>query len=166
LWRQSAVAKGLEFSYYIDPSATNVFSATNVTAFLPGMDVVFPADASAKTPVAVDGTAEANQVSLGVIGQVITNWPPGAALWLVWQMKDAGGKGQGLAIDNLTFSASIARPVLGIQTSGSQVVLTWPSGVLQSAPTANGPFTTLTDVASPCTNTPAGSSRFFRVLLP
>ena len=166
LWRQSAVAKRLEFSYYIDPSATNAFSATNVTAFLPGLDVAFPADAAATTPVAVDGTAAANQLSLGVTDQAVTNWPPGGGMWLVWRMNDAGGKGQGLAIDNLTFSASTDRPVLAIQTLGSQVVLTWSDGVLQSAANANGPFTTLTGIVSPWTNTPAGSSRFFRVALP
>jgi hypothetical protein len=87
-------------------------------------------------------------------------------MWLVWRMNDAGGKGQGLAIDNLTFSASTDRPVLAIQTLGSQVVLTWSDGVLQSAANANGPFTTLTGIVSPWTNTPAGSSRFFRVALP
>jgi hypothetical protein len=41
-----------------------------------------------------------------VSNQVITNWPPGAALWLVWDMIDSTGKAQGLAIDNLTFSAN------------------------------------------------------------
>ena len=56
--------------------------------------------------VAVDGTAPANQISLGLTNQVITNWPPGAALWLVWEMTDATGKAQGLGIDNLSFSAA------------------------------------------------------------
>ena len=31
---------------------------------------------------------------------------PGEALWLIWEMADATGKAQGLAIDNLTFSAT------------------------------------------------------------
>jgi hypothetical protein len=42
---------------------------------------------------------------LSVINQPITGWPPGAALWLVWEMADPLGKAQGLAIDNLSFSA-------------------------------------------------------------
>jgi hypothetical protein len=43
---------------------------------------------------------------LSVWNQAITNWPPGAALWLVWQMPDSTGKAQGLGIDNLSFSAT------------------------------------------------------------
>jgi hypothetical protein len=166
LWRQSAVAKRLSFFYYIDPTATNLFSTSNVTAFVPALDVAFPPDPAAQTPVAVDGTAPANQANLGVTGQGITNWPAGGALWLVWQMNDAGSKGQGLAIDNLTFSATIARPVLAIRSAGPQVILTWRYGLLQSAANATGPFTTLTNAVSPWTNAAAGSSQFFRVILP
>ena len=29
------------------------------------------------------------------------HWPPGTALWLVWQMTDSTGKAQGLGIDNV-----------------------------------------------------------------
>ena len=164
LWRQSAVAKRLSFGYFIDPVATNDFS-TNLTALLPSLDVSFPAAPAAKTPVPVDGTAAANQVALGVTGQVITNWPPGAALWLVWLMADASGKGQGLAIDNLTFSAS-AQPVLAIQAAGANLILSWPYGELQSASNATGPFSTLTGVTSPFTNVPAGTRQFYRVVVP
>jgi hypothetical protein len=57
---------------------------------------------------------------------VITNWPPGAALWLVWQMTDSTGRAQGLGIDNLSFSASVPIPVpLNIQTSGTNLILSW-----------------------------------------
>jgi hypothetical protein len=87
--------------------------------------------------VAADGTASANQTILGVTNLVITNWAPGAALWLVWEMASPSGKSQGLAIDNLTFSAvntsSLTnQPVLGIQgtggagLSGNQFVISWP----------------------------------------
>jgi hypothetical protein len=77
--------------------------------------------------VAVDGTAPLNQANLSVLDQAITNWPPGAALWLVWQMADATGKAQGLAIDNLSFSVSVPQPVsLSAQTSGTNLLLNWP----------------------------------------
>jgi len=164
LWRQSAVAKRLAFGYFIDPAATNNFS-TNLTALLPSLDVSFPADPAADTPVPVDGTAAANQAGLGVTGQVITNWPSGAALWLAWSMGDASGKGQGLAIDNLTFSAS-AQPVLAIQPAGANLVLSWPYGQLQAASNAAGPFSILTGIASPFTNVPAGTRQFYRVVAP
>ena len=67
---------------------------------------------------------------------VITNWPPGAALWLVWEMADPTGKAQGLAIDNLSFSAS-ASPVLDPvpltpQVAGRSLILSWASFAGQS----------------------------------
>jgi hypothetical protein len=164
LWRQSAVAKRLSFGYLIDSVATNGFS-TNLTAALPSLDVSFPTAPADTTPVPVDGTAGANQIALGVTGQAITNWPPGGALWLVWSMADAAGKGQGLAIDNLSFSAS-AQPVLAIQSAGGNMVLSWPYGYLQCATNAAGPYSTLTGAASPLTNVPAGTRAFYRVVVP
>jgi hypothetical protein len=104
VWRQSDKPKTLQFYYYIDPTATAPFTAS-YTAFLPALNVSFPTVPADVGGVAVDGTAPANQIGLGVTNQVITNWPPGAALWLVWEMTDATGKAQGLAIDNLSFSA-------------------------------------------------------------
>jgi hypothetical protein len=164
LWRQSAVAKRLSFGYLIDPSGTNSFS-TNLTALLPVLDVSFPPASDARTPVSMDGSAAANQQALSIAGQMITNWPPGAALWLVWLMADATGKGQGLAIDNLTFSA-LARSSLAIQKAGTNLVLSWPYGQLQSATNLAGPYSTLTGVSSPFTNAPSDVCRFFRVVVP
>jgi len=165
LWRQSDAPKRLLFGYYIDPAATNGFS-TNVATFLPSLDVSFPALAGATTAFPVDGAAAANQAVLGVTGQPIADWPPGAALWLVWQMADAAGKGQGLAIDNLSFSASVARPVLSIRGAGATVILTWPYGYLQSSAAASGPYFTLSGAVSPLTNAPSGRQQYFRVVMP
>jgi hypothetical protein len=164
LWRQSAVAKRLAFGYLIDPAATNGFSTT-LTAPLPSLDVSLPTASDATTPVPVDGTAAPNQVALSVTGQVITNWPPGAALWLVWSMADATSKGQGLAIDNLTFSAS-ARPTLSVQVAGANLILSWPYGQLQSSTNVAGPYSTLTGVASPFTNALEGTCQFYRLVAP
>lgn len=109
LWRQSDKPKSLQFYYALDLSSTNRFPI-NATAFVPSLNVNFPTAAADVGGVAVDGTAPANQTNLMVSNQLITNWPPGAALWLVWEMADAGGKAQGLAIDNLGFSASATLP--------------------------------------------------------
>jgi hypothetical protein len=131
VWRQSDLPKTLEFYYLIDPSATNVFS-TNATAFLPALDVGFPTVPADVGGGAVDGTASLNQTNLGVFNQVITNWAPGAALWLVWEMASPAGKSQGLAIDNLSFSASIfptgmVSPSLTAQVSGTDLLLSCPT---------------------------------------
>jgi hypothetical protein len=104
LWRQSDVPKTLEFYYLVDTTGTNTFSP-NATALLPGLNVAFPTDSTASGGLAVDGTSPLNQTNLSVLGQAITNWPPGAALWLVWEMADSSSLAQGLAIDDLSFSA-------------------------------------------------------------
>jgi hypothetical protein len=105
------------------------------------LNVSFPADLTATNPVAMDGTAQTNQISLGVVNQAITNWAPGAALWLGWQMMDATGKGQGLAIDDLTFSAAapqaVVRTSLAIQLLATNVVLSWPAAAAGYAPQAS-----------------------------
>jgi hypothetical protein len=126
VWRQSNLAKTLQFYYFVDVTGTNTFT-TNTTAFIPALNVNLPTVAAAAGGVAVDGTAALNQTNLSVLNQAITNWPPGAALWLVWSMPDATGKAQGLAIDNLSVSASVPLAVpLTIQTSGTNLLLTWP----------------------------------------
>ena len=129
--------------------------------------------------VAVDGTSPPNQTNLSVLNHTITNWPPGAALWLVWQMTDSAGKAQGFAIDNLSFSASVPVPVpVNLQTCGTNLILNW-TGIagqtyqleykddltsptwtpLGSPVTGNGGTLTTTN------NFGASSQRFFRLRL-
>jgi hypothetical protein len=136
VWRQANLPKTLQCFYLIDPSATAPFSM-NSTAALPELCVNIPTVPADIGGVAVDGTLAINQTNIGVVQRVITNWPPGAALWLVWEMADTTGKAQGLAIDNLSFSAtaqSILTPVpLTIQVfSATNLVISWPAPAGQS----------------------------------
>jgi hypothetical protein len=128
VWRQSDIAKTLECYYFIDPTASIPFTSSQ-TALLPTLNVSLPLDPAAIGGIAVDGTASVNQTNLTLVNQPIANWAPGAALWLVWQMTDPGGKAQGLAIDNLSFSASVGStptPVpLNFQASTTNLVLSW-----------------------------------------
>ena len=134
VWRQSNLPKTLTCYYFIDPTATAPFS-TAVTAYLPTLNVNFPTVPTDIGGVAVDGTAAINQTNLSIINQVITNWPPGAALWVVWEMTDPAGKSQGLGIDNLSFAASsqpLMAPVsLNIQRFATNLVFNWPTLVGQ-----------------------------------
>jgi hypothetical protein len=134
VWRQSNLAKTLEFYYFMDPTATNSFS-TGATAFLPALDVNFPTVAADVGGAAVDGTATNNQTELFVVNQPITNWTSDAALWLVWEMASPTGKSQGLAIDNLLFSATAQATLSAVsmtaQAAGTNVILTWPGPVGQ-----------------------------------
>ena len=156
VWRQSNLPKTLKFGYYIDPTGTTTFPAS-ATAFIPALNVSIPTVAADSGGVAVDGTASINQTNLSVLNQTITNWPPGAALWLVWQMTDVTGKAQGLGIDSLSFSASVPLPVpVGIQVYGTNLFLNW-SGVAgqtyQLESTTNLTTPVWTPVGSPVTGT-------------
>jgi hypothetical protein len=136
VWRQSDKPKTLEFYCFIDPTATAAFS-TSVTEFLPRLNVSFPTVPADVGGVPVDGTSSLNQTNLGVTNQVIVSWPPGAALWLIWEMASASGTSQGLAIDNLSFSASVlpsgfSAPSLVLQQSSS-------TNFMLSCPTVAGP---------------------------
>ena len=188
LWRQSNLPKTLEFYYLVDPTATNRFS-TNATAFLPALNEGFSTLSTAVGGTAVDGTAATNQATLGVTDQAITNWVPGAALWLVWEMASPAGKSQGLGIDNLTFSAFNSssltnQPVLSIQVtggargSGNQFVISWPD---MGVPYQLLSTTNLTPAAvwSPASGTPTvtngkicfsvsftNTAQFFRLVAP
>ena len=52
---------------------------------------------------------------------------------------------------------------LNIQNSGGPVILTWPSGTLQYASQAAGPYSDMVGVTSPYTNIVSGIQQFFRV---
>jgi hypothetical protein len=122
LWRQQPKAKTLAFSYFVDPTGTNSFPTRGGTAVL-ALNVAFPTGVFSP----VDGTQPANQIHPGVTNQPISDWPPGSALWLIWQMADDSGNSQGLAIDNLAFSATTSTPPsLSVTRMNSSVILDWP----------------------------------------
>jgi len=134
VWRQSNLRKTLQFYYLVDPTATASFS-TAYTALVPSLNVGFPTVAADVGGVAVDGTSSLNQTNLGVVNLAI-NWPPGAALWLAWEMADPTGKAQGLGIDNFVFAAAdqtmaTAMPLTS-QLSGTNFTFSWPTLVGQS----------------------------------
>jgi hypothetical protein len=105
IWRNQPRSNSLVFSYYIDPTGTNAFAPTNAAAtFVPSLDVNFNTNAAGL--MVLDGTQPGNQVSLAVTNLAIGSWPTNAALWLVWQQLDSQGSAQGIAIDNLNFSAT------------------------------------------------------------
>jgi hypothetical protein len=178
LWRQSNLPKTLQAFYSIDPTATNSFPPGG-NGLLPGLDINFTTDNTAVGGLAVDGTSAMNQSTVRVADQEIADWPPGAALWLVWQMVDATGKAQGLAIDDFTFSAtgqSANQPVpVGVRTVGADMILSWSSSIGQTYQLeytddlATGLWISL---GSPqagdgtllsVTNAPAQGQRFFRL---
>jgi hypothetical protein len=57
---------------------------------------------------------------------------------------------------------------LSIMKSGSSVILSWPTGTLQSGTAPNGPFTAVGGATAgvPYTNSVAGAPKYYRVLVP
>jgi hypothetical protein len=64
------------------------------------------------------------------------------------------------------YSHYIVATKISIATSGTNVVLTWPTGQLQSAPTVAGPYTSVNGATSPYTNSITGTKLFYRVYVP
>jgi hypothetical protein len=110
IWRNQPRSNALVFGYYIDTDGTNsAFSPTNSgMVYVPALNVSFNTNAAGL--LVLDGTQSANQIILGATNLAISTWPTNAALWLVWQQLDSAGGAQGIAIDNLSFSASATVP--------------------------------------------------------
>jgi len=63
-------------------------------------------------------------------------------------------------------SITVGSVSVDIALSGTNVVISWPTGVLLSAPTLLGPWTTNSAITSPFTVAPTnGASQFYKVLL-
>ena len=129
LWRNNTATRVMSFSYAVDPSASSFVlqsqpTATNTapqdipyTVSVPGMAFSFPTNPLGTT--IVDGTQPVNQINMATNSMALSSaWTPGGALWLIWSINYYGqGTGQGYAIDNLRFAASVApitAPVLGV----------------------------------------------------
>ncbi len=124
LWHNVPKQQVLYFGYSIDSTANSTFSpglsdGTSIDSLngntlysVTNLNVMF---ATNNDTISV-WPLTANQVtSIGVTNLAITNWPPNTTLWLVWQA-DTLGSAQNVAIDNLSFSASVG-PVTAPQLS-------------------------------------------------
>ena len=136
LWHQQAIAQNLQFGYLVDPAGTNSsFTAqTNpATTWVPSLNVTgFPTGGSG----AVDGTASINQTNIAAANLALsTGWTPGSALWLVWTLTNSAGGAQGIAIDNLSFSAAAGTPTVTILTVSN---ITASSATLDATVNPNG----------------------------
>jgi hypothetical protein len=147
IWRNNRAARTMSFSYAIDPTA-NTFvlspepTATNAspqiipgTVRVPSMAFSFPTNDG--SILAVDGTSPANQISMVTSNLALsTPWQPGAALWLIWSINYYGqGTGQGYAIDNLKFSASVVPSTLvqPVTIASSSVKLSNADGFMSAS---------------------------------
>jgi len=54
---------------------------------------------------------------------------------------------------------------LNIVSSGSNIVITWPTGTLQSSTNVIGPYVNVSGATSPYTSSVVGTQRFYRAQL-
>jgi beta-glucanase (GH16 family) len=57
-------------------------------------------------------------------------------------------------------------PSLSIQPSGTNLILAWPDGILQTATNIQGPWTDLAGASSPYTNSPGRLQEYYRLRVP
>lgn len=114
-WRRGDVSSPntLAFSYGLGSS----IGAGGLTAYAP-LNFVSPNTQASPNEVALDGNLAGNQTALSATITGI-NWGVGESLVLKWTGQDLSGQDDGLAIDNLTFTAvpepsSLALSVLGL----------------------------------------------------
>ena len=122
LWRETATAKTVTNFYYLDLSGTNGFLTNIITGSLTNLTFATGSTAwGTNAPVSSNYVVFSDQ-------SFTTNWPPGAALWVIWEMDSSAGSAQGLGIDNLTFSAGLGAPVqLNIVDLAGNAVVWWAS---------------------------------------
>lgn len=87
------------------------------------------------------------------------NWPPGSYQLYI----DAIGKP--CIRDHMSPPISFVPPAvtLQLQRVGGQLMLTWTSGTLQSAPAVTGPYTDVPGASSPYMLAPSNGQQFFRI---
>jgi hypothetical protein len=74
-----------------------------------------------------------------------------------------GGAGSQLTLTRIIYASTAVPVPLSIARSGGNVVLTWPNGTLQEAPTVTGTYTNVIGATSPYTNAIVGTQGYFRV---
>jgi hypothetical protein len=127
-WRDGFVATGaantLAFSYAVDALNISNGTFTSVAA----LNFVAPKHAASGSDVALNGNLPENQRALSATITGI-NWQPGAKLVLRWTDVNDGGNDDGLAIDNLSFSARGA-----VGSAGGATAVPLPSVAVAALP--------------------------------
>ncbi len=162
LWHNGTGHRVMSFGYTLDNTATNfVLSAQSISnsTLVPGLAFSFPTNLIV---IATDGTQPANQTVIVTNNLALaSSWQPGAALWLIWGIDFYGsGSGNGYAIDNLNFYATV-NPITpattplqlnaGAYTSGSGLTFSFTN-----APSAFFTVLSATNLTAPINWQPIG----------
>jgi hypothetical protein len=101
-WRRGDADTVNEVTFAYSLSATDINTGT--FSDVAALSFTNPNVAADPNNTALDGNAPGNKVALsGMVSGL--SWSPGETLWLRWTGTEVGGQDNGLAIDDLTFSA-------------------------------------------------------------
>jgi hypothetical protein len=105
-WRRGDIATGDTMTYEYAVGAADI----NAAGFLSLGSFSSPnLQGAPNTNVALDGNLGINQVAASA-NVTNANWTPGSSLVIRWNAADISGQDDGLAIDNVNFSASVPEP--------------------------------------------------------
>lgn len=128
LWRQQTTQQVMNMGYTISSTPSASMPLTGTTS-LGSFSFATGASTGSTAQSAPISTASYNASGTSVS---VGNWAPGTALWITWQTSQSSGGSQELAIDNLSFSASLgASTPTWNTTSGTWTVGTgtnWTGG--------------------------------------
>ena len=149
--------------------------------FTGGSDGATPTSTLVLSGNTLYGTSSAGSLGDGTIFSVTTNGSAFAVLHSFTGGSDGASPPAGLVLSGNTLYGTassggnlnegvvfslVAEPLLAIQLSAHNVILTWsdPSYSLQSAPVATGTFTTIGSATSPYTNAVSSAQQYFRLI--
>ncbi len=124
----------------------------------------------------VAGSANASVAGSGFIPNGVNGDPSvSASPEVLGQRSDGAFFGFSGAVDEVAFynhaltaqqvAAHFAYSMLHLAQTGTNLVLSWSAGTLQSASAVSGPYANVLGAASPYTNTVSGNTKFFRLQL-
>jgi hypothetical protein len=133
---------------------TNITVAYNDTA-------MFSVSATGSTPFAYTWYDQSNTIVGTNSSLVITNATQNNSYYAA--VTNLFG---GLASSTATLTVTGGPVNLESQTIGGQLVLTWPTGTLQSAPAIFGPYTDVSGATSPYSLDTSNEQQYFRIRIP
>ena len=146
-WRNggNTAAQTLSFSYAVGATDINTGNFTNATT----LDFISPiVSASGTTGVTLDGNLAANRTVIAPVTITGLSWAPGQTLVLRWTDLNDVGNDHALAIDDLTFSTTLAQTITFAQPAAH---VTTDASFTLGATTDSGLTVTYTVDSGPAT---------------
>jgi Ig-like domain-containing protein len=147
-------------SAFISTAPTIIQQPTNVTVAYNGT-ATFSVTATGPTPFTYTWFDQSNSVVSTNSTLVISNATQNNSYYAAITNQFGG-----IASSTATLTVLSPNVNLHYQAGTGQLVLTWSTGILQSAPAVDGPYTDVLDATSPYIIAPSEAQQYFRVRIP